>query len=122
MGRPLTLKSGETKNGVRSFGLFAVFRLRSDPHGVKILKSAFSGKFVSMLTQLWQLDSVGVETLENSVPHMTTFASEVFSQGFLNGIVHFAREYTSLIEEEYLTGYEDATAKCYVRLHSNLSS
>ncbi|CDJ46997.1 hypothetical protein, conserved [Eimeria brunetti] len=43
-----------------------LFRLRRDPHGARVLKSAFSGKFVSMLTQLWQLDSVGVETLENT--------------------------------------------------------
>ncbi|CDI87506.1 hypothetical protein, conserved [Eimeria praecox] len=90
-----------------------LFRLRSDPHGVKLLKSSFSGKFVSMLTQLWQLDSVGLETLENSVPHLTTFSSEVFSQGFLNGIVHFSKEYTTLMEEEYLTGYEETTTKCY---------
>lgn len=102
-------------------GVFAVFRLRSDPHGARLLKSAFSGKFVVMLTQLWQLDSVGVETLENSVPSLTTFSSEVFSQGFLNGIVHFAREYTSLIEGEYLTAYEDETTKCYVRMESNPS-
>ncbi|CDJ67610.1 hypothetical protein, conserved [Eimeria necatrix] len=99
--------------GVRAvFKHAQLFRLRNDPHGSTLLKSSFSSRYLAMLTKLWQLDSVGVEALDVTVSQ-TTFSSEVFSVGFMNGVIDFAKEYSSLVEEDYLPGYEEETTKCY---------
>lgn len=95
--------------------MISVFRLRNDHHGASLLKSSFSSRYLAMLTKLWQLDSVGVEALDATVSQ-TTFSSEVFSNGFMNGVIDFAKEYSSLVEEDYLPGYEEETTKCYVRM------
>lgn len=81
-----------------------------------MLKEAFRNRFANMLTKLWQLDSLGVEAIDSSGPTLRTFSSEVFSHGFFAGVIDFAKEYSSLVEVEYLQGYDAEVIRCYVRL------
>lgn len=97
----------------------AVFQLRRDRHGAAVIKKAFSTRFVEMLATLWRLDSAAIEGIK-SLPKMTTFSSDVFSNGFFSGVIDFAREFSSFIETDYLEGYEDDLSMCYVRKHRRM--
>ncbi|XP_026194080.1 uncharacterized protein LOC34622805 [Cyclospora cayetanensis] len=90
-----------------------LFRLQRDPRGAALLKDAFKSKFADMLTKMWQLDSTPAKSAGSALPPLTTFSSEVFSKGFLTGVVEFSREFSLFMESDYLEGYEDDATKCY---------
>lgn len=99
----------------------AVFRLRKDPQGAAALKKNFGTGFAHMITTMWQLDIVDTDAVSDSGVHgQAGFGSEMFSHGFFTGIIDFAKEYATLVEFEYLAGYQEAVAKCNVRFSARL--
>lgn len=103
-----------TRGVIAAIKYAQIFRLRKDPQGAAALKRNFGTGFARMITTMWQLDLVDVDAVNDSGVHgKAAFASEMFSHGFFTGIVDFAKEYATLVEYEYLAGYEEAVTKCY---------
>ncbi|KAL8432451.1 hypothetical protein ACSSS7_004632 [Eimeria intestinalis] len=90
-----------------------IFRLLRDAHGVSLLKEAFQNKLPKMLATLWQLGSYHKTKPTKSRLNVATLSSEVLAHSFLTGVVDFAREYSYIMEAEYLPGKEVETIRCY---------
>ncbi|KAL8452854.1 hypothetical protein Emed_001152 [Eimeria media] len=62
---------------------------------------------------MWQLGSYHKTKPTKSKLNVATLSSEVLAHSFLTGVVDFAREYSYIMEADYLPGREVETIRCY---------